>query len=358
MSLLKNFDYGGDFMRHVHGGNIYANKCEIDFSANMNPLGIPNEVKEAFLNAVEGIGFYPDPDCLELRSIIAEKEKVDFSKIICSNGADELIFALCFALRPKKALLAAPCFAEYEQALVSCGCEVEIYKTLEENNFRTGNDFLEKIDGNTDIVFFTNPSNPVGNVYGGEYIKSLIERCRNGGAYIVVDECFMDFISDGDFRTAKNFIDYEKLIILKAFTKFYAIPGLRLGYGIFSSEETAERVRGAMQTWNVSYPAQKAGVAALKCQIKKETLELVEREKRYLVEEMRNLAVKIYGCGANFIFFKADADFGKNMLKNGILVRNCGNYYPLTEEYYRIAVRTHDENKRLIETWKKIKGGV
>ena len=73
---------------------------------------------------------------------------------------------------------------------------------------------------------------------------------------------------------------------------------------------------------------------------------------------MRNLAVKIYGCGANFIFFKADADFGKNMLKNGILVRNCGNYYPLTEEYYRIAVRTHDENKRLIETWKKIKGGV
>ena len=133
------------------------------------------------------------------------------------------------------------------------------------------------------------------------------------------------------------------------------MPGLRLGYGLFSSKEFAENVRGFLQTWNVSTPAQEAGKAALKEDIEEETLNYIEKEKNYLIENMASLCKKIYGKSANFIFFKESKNFGEEMFKRGIMVRSCKNYYSLDESFYRIAVRTHEENEKLIEAWKDIK---
>ena len=303
MRSNKNFYNNGDFMRHTHGGNIYLNNCRFDFSANINPIGVLDDVKEAFLNSIEKIDFYPDPDCTELKKEIEKKEEVEFNKIICSNGADELIFSICFALRPQNAVVISPCFAEYEQALKMCGCNVYRYVTNENNSFMADDGFINAINGNTDIVFFTNPNNPVGTLYDIKYMKSLIERCRENNVYIVIDECFIDFVENRELYTSKRF-NYDKLIILKAFTKFYAIPGLRLGYGIFNSEKLASFIRDSMPTWNVSYPAQMAGIAAIRHDIYKETIDYINKEKDFLLCAMENMVEKIYGHSANLYFLK------------------------------------------------------
>ena len=342
-------------MRHEHGGNIYKRKCLYDFSANINPLGMSEKVKKAYMNAFSMCENYPDPECTELRKLLSKKENMEFGRIICSNGAAELIFAICFYLKPKKALLSAPCFAEYEQALLSSGCEVEKYVLKEEKEFIFDEGFIESITNDTDIVFFTNPNNPTGIAMAKSYVKKIIDRCVKTNTYLVLDECFVDFIRNGSDFSAKEYINEGNIVILKAFTKFYSMPGLRLGYGLFSSKEFAENVRGFLQTWNVSTPAQEVGKAALKEDIEEETLNYIEKEKNYLIENMTSLCKKIYGKSANFIFFKESKNFGEEMFKRGIMVRSCKNYYSLDESFYRIAVRTHEENEKLIEAWKDIK---
>ncbi len=345
-------------MRHEHGGNIYNKKCDIDFSSNINPLGMSENIKMAFINSFDMSVFYPDPECTELRKKLNLKEKVDFNNIICSNGAAELIFAICFALKPQKALLAAPCFAEYEQALNACGCDIERYILKEENNFCFDDGFLNKITDDTDIVFFTNPNNPTGILADGEFVEKLVERCLNTNTLVVFDECFLDFVLNGENFSAKRFLTNKNIIILKAFTKFYAMPGLRLGYGLFSDSNTALKVRNAMQTWSVSTPAQMAGIAALDDEEEYEnTVEYIENEKKYILSNISNLAYKVYGHSANFIFFKESEDFDKKMLEKGILIRSCKNYYSLDGSFYRIAVKSRDCNEKLIQAWTEIKRG-
>ncbi len=345
-------------MRHEHGGNIYAKKCDIDFSSNINPLGMSENVKKAFINSFEMSVFYPDPECTELRKKLSLKEKVDFSNIICSNGAAELIFSICFALKPQKALLASPCFAEYEQALNACGCVIERYVLKEENGFCFDEGFLNKITYDTDIVFFTNPNNPTGVLANAEYVDKLAERCLKTNTIIVFDECFLDFVLDSENYSAKRFLDNKNIIILKAFTKFYAMPGLRLGYGLFAEKDIALKVRSAMQTWSVSTPAQMAGIAALDDGIKyKKTVDYIENEKKYILSRISNLAYKVYGHSANFIFFKEMEDFDKLMLEKGILIRSCKNYNSLNGSFYRIAVKSRKDNERLIKAWTEIKRG-
>ena len=345
-------------MRHEHGGNIYNKKCDIDFSSNINPLGMSENIKKAFINSFDMSVFYPNPECTELRKKISLKENVDFNNIICSNGAAELIFTICFALKPKKALLAAPCFVEYEQALNACGCDIERYILKEENNFCFDDGFLNKITDDTDIVFFTNPNNPTGILADAEYVEKLSERCLKTNTIVVFDECFLDFVLNGENCTAKRFLSNKNIIILKAFTKFYAMPGLRLGYGLFAENDIALKVRSAMQTWSVSTPAQMAGIAALDDEKEYEgTVDYIEKEKEYVLSYISNLAYKIYGHSANFIFFKEREDFDKLMLEKGILIRSCKNYYSLDGSFFRIAVKSRDCNEKLIQAWTEIKRG-
>ncbi len=346
---------GGDsYLRHEHGGNIYKHKNIIDFSANINPLGIHEDIKKAFIKSLEMAHNYPDPDCVEIRELLSIKEKVDSKNIICSNGAAEIIFAVCFAFKPKRALLCAPCFAEYEQALKVCGCDIERHILKEENCFKPDNDFIYDIN-NFDIMFFTNPNNPTGILSDVNYIEKIIKRAVQNNIIVVFDECFIDFIENKYMYSAKKFINqYDNIIILNAFTKFYSIPGLRLGYAVFSDSEKAYKVRECIQTWNVSVTAQYAGVAALKIDnsFDSDTIKYISKEKEYLLKNIK--PIKLYGHSANFIFFKENERFGNEMLRRGIMIRDCSNYYSLGKGFYRIAVKTHEDNKRLVDIWENL----
>ena len=174
---------------------------------------------------------------------------------------------------------------------------------------------------------------------------------------MVIDECFNDFLENGEEVSLINKInDYKKLVILKAFTKMYAMAGVRLGYIICSDKEFHKKIKSCIQPWSVSVTAQMAGCAALKeTNWEEKTREYVKKEKSFLLKNMEMLGVKVFGSEANYIFFKEEKDFDKKMLEKGFLIRNCENYIGLNEGFFRIAVRKPEENKALIKAWNEIK---
>ncbi|MFT4146246.1 MAG: pyridoxal phosphate-dependent class II aminotransferase [Mobilitalea sp.] len=335
---------------HKHGGDIYQKEGLLDFSANINPAGIPEGI---ILGAVEGIrrsSHYPDARCSDLRKAIADKLNLPLEYIICGNGAADLIFSLILALKPKKALLPVPSFYEYEQALRTVDCELTYFPMKKEHNFQPGKEFLEEIKEDTEIIFLCNPNNPTGQLINHELLLKILLKCEQLGIWLIADECFLDFIdASADLTLMKQCREAKHLFILKAFTKLYAMPGLRLGYGISSNAALLNRMREVSQPWNVSVPAQLAGIAALKeDRYVAESLDLIKKERNYLSIELQKLDYIIYGSRANYIFFQTVPGLYEYCLRKGILIRDCSNYQGLTEGYYRIAVKNHEENEQLI----------
>lgn len=338
---------------YIHGGDIYSREIEHDFSANINPLGMPESAVDALVSSVSAFEVYPDINCTKLVKAIAQYEVVSEKNILCSNGAADLIYRLSYALKPKKALLTAPSFSEYALALKKVDCEIEYETLFEENGFEVTESVLEKIP-EADIFFLCSPNNPVGNTVKPELLEKIVKQCKKLGTQLVVDECFMDFVTDSEKYSAKKYLDYG-IIILKAFTKIFAMAGLRLGYMLCSDAKIIDRVRECGSCWSVSTAAQIAGTAALseKGYIEK-TRAYMAAEREYLIRELKKLGFKVFTSEANFIFFKSQTDIEKPLLERKIAVRNCENYVGLSRGFYRIAVRKHEENQLLINTIERI----
>lgn len=353
----------------IHGGDIYSVKEKgieniLDFSANINPKGIPERVKTAIKEGLDTCVNYPDPLCRELTSAISEFETLRKDCIICGNGAADIIFRLVLALKPKKALVLAPTFAEYEIALNTVDCQTVRYSLKEEEEFVLNEEYLNELDDSYDIIFLCNPNNPTGRLVSRSLLEKTLELCQKNNIVMVLDECFIEFVEDYESYSMKTYIDnFKKLFILKAFTKSYAMPGLRLGYGLCSDGELIHRIVGMGQPWAVSVPAQIAGVQALKeTEYLEESLREIRLERKYLVSELIKLGIKVYEPSANYIFFNINNshsyhahDFKDKLLEKGIIIRDCSNYPGLSEGYYRIAVKDHFANECLINTLKSIK---
>lgn len=344
-------------MSYLHGGDIYRNLAEYDFSVNINPLGMP---KKSIKAAQEGILLsvrYPDYKGEELCMAIAEQKGILPEQMILGNGAAELIYVLCQALRPKKAVAAAPCFQEYEAAVQSVSGNM-MYLDLEEaRNFQLGEEILSDITKETDLLFLCNPNNPTGNLIEREFLEKIAEQCEATNTYFCLDECFLPFLERENHITLLGKIkQFPHLIILRAFTKIYGMPGLRLGYAVSANKGLLERMRKSLQPWNTSIPSQMAGIVALSDrEFLHNTRTIIKREKEYLLGELSGgLAEKIYASSANYIFFKSRKDLKERLLQQKILIRACGNYRNLSNEFFRIGIRTHEENQVLIDRWRRI----
>mgnify|MGYP004643820793 FL=1 len=340
--------------KHIHGGDVYHHQGCIDFSANCNPLGTPRKVKEAIIESLDHINDYPQVGCFPLKKAIAEYEHTDFSQVICGNGAAEVIFTLCRAVSPKKALVPAPTFAEYQQALYSVGCQVEFFYLDEKKQFRLDEDFISALTPDLDIIFLCNPNNPTGLLVEKEVLKKLLDRCRQLDIFMAVDECFLDFVPEPEKYTLKEYLkDYENLFLFKAFTKRYAMAGVRLGYGLCGNGKLLEKMESMCQPWNVSSLAQAAGLAALKeTAYVEEGRQVTFQELDYLKKELSALGYPVYPSQANYVFFKGPEDLYEKLEKKKILVRDCSNYTGLCKGYYRVAVKNHEENRALIQALK------
>lgn len=347
-----------------HGGNIYKKAKELgmdenkilDYSANISPLGLPEYIRNAIIAAIDGTINYPDPECTELRKAISKEDGVEPQCISCGNGGADMLYRLAFGLKPKKVLLPVPAFVEYEEAMTAAGAEMVYYAMKEDLLIRE--DITEWITPETDLVIICNPNNPTGLLTKRELIIKVLEKAKKTDTMVMIDECFLEICREEAEYTVKPWIEqYDNLMILKSFTKLYAIPGVRLGYLLSGNPQIIEKVNRSGQAWSVSHIAQCAGVAAL-CnpEYKRAVIDTVEKELDFMKEELKKLPLTLYDGKANYLFFRTSGitDLDKQLEHYGIMIRNCSNYVNLGNDYWRVAVKAHGDNLRLIAALKEI----
>lgn len=342
-------------MKLVHGGDLtsyhqqFPQKEVLDFSANINPLGIAEGVRRAYLACIEQCAHYPDPLCRELRAAIGGFEGVPEEWVLCANGASDLICRIAWALQPKTALLLAPTFADYERSLAAAGCAIRYHMLAEEQDFQLQPAILQDLDG-IDLLFLCNPNNPTGSVIDPNLMEQIVQQCQARGIYLIVDECFLDFLPDGEAYSCKRYLQQsDHLLILRAFTKIFAIPGLRLGYLLSADAPLLACIAHAGPTWAVSVPAQRCGVAAIQESADLAKLRrLLPQWRRQIEQGLDALGCKVYPSSANYLLFRTKKGLADAVRPHGILLRDCANYVGLCAGYYRTAVRTESENAVLL----------
>ncbi|MGG7057010.1 threonine-phosphate decarboxylase CobD [Clostridium tertium] len=351
----------------VHGGNLdelsrtyqLNKKNLIDFSANINPLGVNIKVKEAIINALNEIERYPDITYYNLKLAISEFEKVNYNNLILGNGAAEVIFNLVRSIKPKKVLIPAPTFGEYEEAVLSINSSIEYYYLKEENNWIIDEDIINYINDDIDMIFICNPNNPTGTLTNKEVIINIAKKALSTNTILAIDESFLDFVRDGENYSVINLLkEYNNIFIIKSMTKLFAIPGIRIGYGMCENKEIINKMELVSVPWNINILAEKATLEAIKDkEYINRTISYIQKEKNYLYKELNKFNdIKVFNPSVNFIMFKIinNINLKLELMKENIIIRSCNNYIGLDDSYYRVAVRTREENDNLIMALKKV----
>ncbi|SFP44198.1 L-threonine O-3-phosphate decarboxylase [Butyrivibrio proteoclasticus] len=348
---------------YYHGGEIKSDSL-IDFSVNTNFF--VNEIEFTKKEIQEATSFYPDRESKELVRKVAGKNNISPDHIVMGNGASQIITLLPFCIDIENALIIEPTFSGYERALQAKGAKVKYLFLDEKDDFSFGESRVKEIErfvkefknhGNS-AVYICSPNNPTGKVIKKDTLKDVLDICKKYGAFLVVDESFIDFADDERDKSLVCFIDeYKNLFIIRSFTKIYSIPGIRLGYGICSDEKVIEKMRLLQPEWSISGLAQIAGAKLLDSdfEIEKSLMD-IKNEREYLERELERLGIRVFPSDVNFILIKVNAEGGfyDNLLRKGIYLRKSSNFPGLTDEYYRIAIRGHEDNKKLIEVIEKL----
>ena len=379
-----------------HGGNIYKifrekNIKEIlDYSSNINPYGIPESLKKRITENLEILERYPDPDYVELREKLAYLNKVDISNIILGNGATEIIFLFMKVINPKKILIVSPTFGEYERAVkateisgdtVSLSSsngdnknienkkiEIEYFELKESDDFKLNiGNLKNELENKYDLLIICNPNNPTGKFLKLAQTEEILKECNKYDTKLFIDEAFIEFLEDGMKESIINTEGNKKnLFVTRAFTKFFAIPGLRLGYGMYFDKELEQKISEKKEPWSVNNIAEMAGLTVLDdTEYIEKTLKWITKEKIYMYEKLNEISgIKVYETEVNFITGKIDEKLfseGLNvkilrekMLEQGILIRDASNFKFLDERFFRLAIKDRASNDRVIEAMKEI----
>ncbi len=339
--------------KNPHGGDIYTHDVRLDFSANLNPFGMPHSVQKALEQAANCSSSYPDPYCRKLKESIAAYEGVEAAAVLCGNGAAELIYSFCYALdAAKPALVLEPTFCEYSAALSAANVPVESYSLRKEDDFRLTEDIL-KLDFNTySALFLCSPNNPTGFTVGKELLTALAA----SGVRVLLDVSFLELTQAPQCYDIPALLrEFPNVCVLRSMTKSFAMAGVRLGYMLCTDAPFLETVAQKAPCWNVSTPAQLAGIAALKEQAwLRESVKNIQRAKKELSRSLKALGLRVYEGEANYLLLYHEKPLAEKLAEQGILVRDCANYKGLGEGYVRIAVRTPEENRQLLAAIKAL----
>ena len=378
-----------------HGGNIYKvfrekNLKEIlDYSSNINPYGIPESLKSRIIENLEILERYPDPDYVELREKLAHLNKVDMSDIVLGNGATEIIFLFMKVINPKKILIVSPTFGEYERAVKAVGTfrnsidlscsddnknienkkiEIEYFELKESDDFNLNiGNLKNELEKKYDLLIICNPNNPTGKFLKLAQTEEILKGCNKYDTKLFIDEAFIEFLADGMKESIINTEENKKnLFVTRAFTKFFAIPGLRLGYGMYFDKELEQKISEKKEPWSVNNIAEMAGLTVLDdTEYIEKTLKWITKEKIYMYEKLNEISgIKVYETEVNFITGKIDEKLfseglnvkilRKKMLEQGILIRDASNFKFLDERFFRLAIKDRESNDRVIEVLKEI----
>ena len=370
----------------LHGGEIYkSTEVRYDFSVNINPLGIPEGVLIRLRESLPLLEQYPDRDCTELRRALEKFTGIPMDRILCGNGASELIEASVRGLGARSILLTAPSFSGYLHAAEAAGAQVRYHMLKREEDFALTDRYLEDLAEGPDLAILCSPANPVGNLIDPGLLVRIAEICRRQGTWLLMDECF--FSSGGENsvseetvegpaeETADSFrekttgrgagpagkktdrVGNQKLLVLDAFTKRFAMPGIRLGYLMAADSSVLEAIHAQQAEWSVSLPAQIAGAAALEAENEdylQRARTLIARERKKMETALRSMGCRVFPGEANYIFFSCGTELFLPLLSRGILIRQCDNYKGLQKGDYRAAVRLPEENDILLQAMAEI----
>ena len=346
-------DHGGDWA----GFYNQQGRMPLDFSASISPLGVPEGVQRAVRDAAARSDRYPDPKCRALRAALSEAEGVPIDRILCGNGAADLIYRIAFAARPRTGAVLDPSFSEYAAALSAAGCtEIRRIPLDPAWGVRLDEVFLDALTPDLDLLYLCQPNNPTGVSIPMALFRRILERCRENGIRLGLDLCFLDFLEDPNTLDAKAFLDaYPNLVIFRAFTKLYAMAGLRLGYALCGDPAFLRSMDAAGPPWNVSLIAQEAGIAALRERAYVQSLRaLIARERPRLREGLEALGLRTVPGEANFLLFQSPVPLDEPLRRRGILIRPCGSLSGPDTWWYRTAVRTETDNQILLRTLQEI----
>jgi len=352
-------------INYSHGGNIrevaqkygFSSEEIIDFSANMNPWANYFKIEELIKDNLREIFWYPDPYCKKLTKQISKYLEVEEENILVGNGATELIYLAARAFLPKRALVIIPTFSEYERALRVVGGDPKFLTLKEEEDFSIDIQKIIKAAERVRAIFLCNPNNPTGTILFREEILKLKEATTERGITLILDESFLDFIYYHE-TLVKEAAKDNHLLVLKSFTKFFAIAGLRLGY-VVGSRDSIIQLNRLKEPWTVNSLAQIVGIHLLKnSQLIEKVRGIISKESKFLFDKLSQIkGLKPYPPAANFILIKIKGGISSSLLqdalaKKGILIRDCSNFRGLSNKFIRVAVKRREENLRLIKNLK------
>ncbi|KAB3532901.1 threonine-phosphate decarboxylase [Alkaliphilus pronyensis] len=352
----------------IHGGNIYEIEEKmgiprndiLDFSSNINPLGVPDSLKRIILNSVEDLVKYPDIKYNDLKKAIGQYYSLDKADIIVGNGASEIIFNFIRAINPKRPLIVEPTFNEYRRSLKSKEDAVQNYLLKEKDFFQLkANKLINYMENNKtiDMLVICNPNNPTGGLVEPKEMLDIIQYCRLNKIFLMVDEAFMDFVAnEATYTLMEYYKDYDNLMLVRAFTKFYGVPGLRLGFGITSNEKVKRKVEALLPPWNINTFGGYFGEVILsEKKYVLNTREWLSKQQEWFTDKLIAIKdIKVFPTRVNFILIKiltkqlTAKQLQQRLLRKGILIRDCSDFIGLNKQYFRLAIKDKASNERLL----------
>lgn len=339
-----------------HGGNIHGTAEDksitietiLDFSANINPLGAPDWLRSCISRNLETILHYPDPSASSLQQAITAKYTLPNHSVIVANGTTELLYQLPRVLGCSRAIIPVPCYIDYLKVMEIADVEIKTLALLEENGFELDLKTVEENLTPGDCVLLGSPNNPTGVLIDSEALLALAKRFAE--VTFVLDEAFLEFVADGKSLAGKA----ENIITLHSMTKFYAIPGLRLGFGIFP-QAVSEKLRIILPPWSVNSLAQIVGEKALADDTyRRDSIQVCLENREAFLNKLNDFsALHVFPGSVNYFLIKLAPEYNvaklqQHLLSHNIIIRDCNNYKGLGPQFFRIAVRDRQENRAFI----------
>lgn len=356
MKTNVNF-HGSDIEKVAKHFNIEESSIK-NYSGNVNPLGLSKSLEEKLKDNIHLVTNYPDPDYTKLKKNIATYTSSNVDHVLLGNGSTELIAHYIDYVSPKKALIIGPTYSEYEKKIKTLNAEVHYYPLKEENNFSLNIDeLIKQCSKSIDLLVLCNPNNPTASFINSDQLYPLFDHCKSYGINILIDETYMDFVEDASSISALNLVStYNNCIVLRGFSKFFAAPGLRLGYGITSDMNCHRSLEKQRHHWAINSLAAFAG---------KELMvdnEFIQTSKTFIQQERIRLneilsaeqTLKVFPANANFFFIKllkenkSSQELFETLIQKGLMIRNTSTFPFLHGEYFRFCILNPEDNDQLV----------
>jgi threonine-phosphate decarboxylase len=353
IKLRLDRTHGGDVDAAARHAGMDAGEI-IDFSASINPLGQPSSARKAFINSYDKVSRYPDPYGETLKKALAKRHRLQPAELLVGNGSTQLIYLLCAALRPRTALIVGPAFSEYANALALAGANIRSISLTVDSGFQFSTEkLLAAWEKDCDILFLATPNSVTGQLIPKAEIENIARLALIRKSFVVIDEAFIDFAED---QSVKMLVRHNPfLIVLRSLTKYYALPGVRLGY-VIGEAGTVAKLADYQEPWSVNGPAMSVALACLADGgFEAKTQGWLERERQFLLNRISTLeGLQPFPSRVNFFLVKItkpgiDAtELRSFLLRRKILIRACSSFTELGGDYFRVAVRRRKDNLRLL----------